>query len=51
MIQQATALPLLQEARQRFTQRDLAAKLSVAPKTPARFSACPPPAASSGRQR
>ncbi len=37
MIQQATALPLLQEARQRFTQRDLAAKLSVAPKTIARW--------------
>lgn len=37
MIQQAAALPLLHEARQRFTQRDLAAKLSVAPKTIARW--------------
>jgi len=37
MIQQATALPLLHEARQRFTQRDLAARLSVAPKTIARW--------------
>jgi DNA (cytosine-5)-methyltransferase 1 len=37
MIQQAAALPLLHEARQRFTQRDLAARLSVAPKTIARW--------------
>ncbi len=45
MIQQATTLPLLQEARQRFTQRDLAAKLSVTPKTIARWekgeTSCP----------
>ncbi len=37
MTQSAPALPLLQEARQRFTQRDLAARLSVAPKTIARW--------------
>jgi DNA (cytosine-5)-methyltransferase 1 len=37
MIQQTAALPLLHEARQRFTQRDLAERLSVAPKTIARW--------------
>lgn len=37
LTQNAVALPLLQEARQRFTQRDLAAKLSVTPKTIARW--------------
>jgi len=37
MTEQCAALPLLQEARQRFTQRDLASKLSVAPKTIARW--------------
>jgi DNA (cytosine-5)-methyltransferase 1 len=37
MTQQAAALPLLHEARQRYTQRDLAARLSVAPKTISRW--------------
>ena len=37
MPMQTESLPLLYEARQRFTQRDLAAKLSVAPKTVARW--------------
>jgi len=37
MVHQAVALPLLHEARQRFTQRDLASRLSVAPKTIARW--------------
>lgn len=37
MTQLAPALPLLQQARQRFTQRDLAVRLNVAPKTIARW--------------
>lgn len=37
MTEQCAALPLLQEARQRFTQRDLAARLNVTPKTVARW--------------
>jgi DNA (cytosine-5)-methyltransferase 1 len=45
MAREAATLPLLHEARQRYTQRDLAAKLSVAPKTVARWergeSPCP----------
>ena len=42
----ASSLPLLQEARQRFTQRDLAGILKVTPKTVARWehgkTSCPP---------
>lgn len=45
MTQQATALPLLREARRRYSQRDLASRLEVAPKTIARWekgeSPCP----------
>ena len=37
MPMQTESLPLLHAARQRFTQRDLAARLSVAPKTVARW--------------
>lgn len=37
MTQQSVPSPLLQEARQRFTQRDIAARLNVAPKTVARW--------------
>lgn len=37
MNQPSTTLPLLREARARFTQRDLATKLDVAPKTIARW--------------
>jgi DNA (cytosine-5)-methyltransferase 1 len=37
MNQPSTTLPLLREARARFTQRDLASKLDVAPKTIARW--------------
>lgn len=43
--QQAAALPLLQQARERYSQRDLATRLDVAPKTIARWergeSPCP----------
>lgn len=45
MTHQATALPLLREARRRYSQRDLASRLEVAPKTIARWekgeSPCP----------
>ena len=37
MTQQFIPLPLLREARQRFTQRDLATRLKVAPKTVGRW--------------
>jgi DNA (cytosine-5)-methyltransferase 1 len=37
MSQRAHALPLLREARERFTQRDLAIRLDVTPKTIARW--------------